>query len=190
MLLSAENLRYPSESTPVQSARDSLLNYYDPGVTWEVAASVIHTAEARLRLINRRCAMALYLVFVNAMRSTEYLRARVCDILGDDRLLIRGAKGSGSYIIQTPGIASQFAGASGSNPARFVSGTTYRQLYAACVRIGLGDVVRTRENLARTHAARYRLAEELGSQGLPIVADALRHRSQRSTLHYMAHGGL
>jgi integrase len=182
----AKNLRYPSETTPVDEARESLLNYYDPGVTIDQVSQVLEVPVSRLNLINRRCAMALYVIFVNAMRSTEYLTATAADILGGDRLVIHGAKGSRSYIIQAPGIGAQFAPAEFPYPARFVSGTTYRQLWAACVKIGLGDIVRSRENHARTHAARYRLAASLCKEKLPTIADALRHRSQRSTTHYMA----
>jgi integrase len=152
----------------------------------EAASDRLQVPTTRLQLINRRCTMALYVIFSNAMRSAEYLRSTTLDIVGNDRLLIRGAKGSGSYMIEAPGIGIQFRDAHRVHPARFVSGTTYRQLWAACVRIGLGDIVESRENYARTHAARYRLAQELSAENTQTVADALRHRSQRSTLHYMA----
>lgn len=183
-------LRYLSASMPVDGARESLPEYYDPGTSMAGASEVLQVPEARLMLINRRCAMALVVIFTHAMRSAEYLRATVGDIIGNDRLLIHGCKRGGSYIVVLPGIGKQFAGAAESNPARFVSGTSYRQLWSACVRIGLGDRVVSRENAARTHAARYRLAAELNNESLLTVADALRHRSQRSTLHYVARGGI
>jgi integrase len=155
----------------------------------DVASAVLSVPVYRLLQINRRCISALYVIFSNAMRSTEYLSARVGDIVGEDQLFVNGAKGSGAYIIRTPGIGRQFREARSVEPARFVSGATYRQLYSACVRIGLGDRVASRDNAARTHAARYRLAEALTKHSLQNVADCLRHRSQRSTIHYLPRGG-
>ncbi len=186
----AKSLRSHSVLAALESARNSLPEYYDPGISIEAAGQVLEVPTARLQQINRRCMCALVIIFTHAMRASEYLRATTEDILGQDRLLIRGCKGSASYIVICPEIGRQFEDAAGISPARFVAGTTYRQLYAACVRIGLGDRVRSRENAARTHAARYRLAASLEKSQLKTAADCLRHRSVRSTIHYMPHGGL
>lgn len=189
MLCNQKKLRYPSVLAPSHEARESIPVFYDPGMSIEQASRVLSVPVTRLTSISGRCISALYIIFTNAMRSVEYLTARVDDIVGEDMLFIRGAKGSGAYIIRTPGIARQFDEARSVYPARFVSGVTYRQLYAACVRIGLGDRVSSRDNAARTHAARYRLAGELSRMSLQNVADCLRHRSQRSTIHYLPRGG-
>lgn len=182
-------LRSLSDTAPLQSARVSLPVYYDPGASIDEYSRVLGTEKAMLVRASRRYVAALYVIFKNAMRASEYLSARAEDILGNDRLFIRGKKGSRSYIVELPGIGIQFKEARSVNPARFVSGCTYRQLYNACIAVGIGDRVQSRENIARTHAARYRIAAELATQGVVAVADCLRHRSQRSTLHYMPRGG-
>jgi integrase len=185
----SKNVRYPSVLTPYHNARESLPVYYDPGMSIEQASGLLEVPVARLTLINRRCMVALAVIFTHAMRAAEYLRATAADVIGMDRLLVHGCKGSGSYIVVLPGVEAQFGVARSVDPARFVSGSTYRQLWTACVRIGIGDRVISRENAARTHAGRYRLAAELEREQTQTVSDVLRHRSQRSTLHYMARGG-
>jgi len=178
-----------SASSPLHWAGKTLPVFYDPDVSISKASSALNIPETRLQAINPRCIAALYVIFTNAMRASEYLLAAVKDIVGNDALFIHGRKGSASYIIRTPGIKKQFKEFELIYPAWYVSGCTYRQLWAACVRIGLGDRVSSRENCARTHAARYRLAASLETKDLKAVADCLRHRSQRSTIHYMPLGG-
>jgi integrase len=178
-------LRYFSSTTPHESARNTPGNYYNPGRSILEYSSLFSAPENKVRSMHPACIAALYVIWSNAMRSAEYLGLRVRDILGQDRVLVRGAKGSGSYIIVLPGISQQFRDAAGSDPARFVSGITYSQLYRACVRADIGAHAMSRLNLARTHLARYDVAAAVAANGIKTVSDCLRHRSRRSSLHYV-----
>jgi integrase len=178
-------LRYFSELAPQQSARVCPTNYYDPGCTIDQYSRLFGAPVAKVRNMHPVARAALWVIWSHAMRSAEYLRLQVRDILGYDQVLVRGAKGSGSYMLCLPGISEQFEAERISNPARFVAGLSYRKLYQSCVRADIGDHAMLRLNLARTHLARYKLAGAVAASGLQTVSDCLRHRSRRSTLHYV-----
>jgi integrase len=178
-------LRYFSGTTAHESARECPKDSYDPCRTIEEYASLFRTPENKVRSMHPACISALYVIWSNAMRSTEYLGVRVRDIIGQDRVFIHGAKGSGAYIIVLPGISRQFRGAAGSDLARFVAGVSYSQLYRSCVRADIGAHVMARLNVARTHLSRYDVAAAVAANGIKNVQDCLRHRSGRSTHHYV-----
>lgn len=182
---SGQNLRYPSALTPLHTARESMTDYYDPGVSIEAIAIVCGTEPARLRNANRRDLCAIYIIHLWGMRAAEYLGARAGDLLGNDFLLIHGAKGSSSYRILLPGLSAQFLEASIRCPGRLVSGTNYRRVYTACVRAQIALNIPGHKNLARTHLARYNLAKQTIILGGRTGSDLLHHRSDGSVKYYV-----
>jgi integrase len=178
-------LRYFSGDIAQHTARNSPEFYYDPRRRVDEYSALFQVPAARVEAMRPAARAALYVIWSNAMRASEYLSLQVRDVMGNDRCFVRGAKGSGSYIIVLPDISRQVLAGSGGLPARFVAGLTYSQLYRSCVRADIGARVMERLNLARTHLARYTLALEVKGHGIKAVQECLRHRSGRSTLHYV-----
>jgi hypothetical protein len=128
--------------------------------------------------------MALSIIHAWGMRASEYLEASEEQLIGRDRLLIRGKKGSQNYIIVLPGIDAQFPASTRSRPGRLVSGTTYLRVFRAAVRIQYGALQPGHVNLSRTHTGRYELAHQVMRQDLAAVPDCLHHRSGSSAAFY------
>lgn len=152
-------------------------------MTLLAAATAVGSTQAALCGMSPACVAALYVIVVNGIRATEYLSATIDQVMPGDRLLCFGLKGSGSYILNLPGISAQADLVKGIYPGIGVSGVSYRQLYRACVRCGFSLFVSGHKNLARTHAGRYNLVNEVIHLGDQVASDLLHHRSGRS-LHY------
>jgi len=165
-------------------ARNSMSYYYNPGTSVPALAAVLRVPHARAILAAHRELVALSIIYMWGMRASEYLSAVEEQLLGSDRLLIRGKKRSQNYIIILPGIDEQLPVRSRSCPGRLVSGTTYQRVYRAAVRIQFGALQPEHINLSRTHTGRYDLAHQVMRQGVAAVSDCLHHRSRSSAVFY------
>jgi hypothetical protein len=175
--------------SPLNRARNSTTIYYSPGTSVPALAAVLEVPVARAILAAHRELVALVIIRTWAMRASEYLTATEDQLLGHDRLLIRGAKRSHDYMIQLPGIDTQFPGPHASRPGRLVSGTSYLRVFRAAVRIMYGSAQHGHVNLARTHAGRYDLAHRLMRTNVAAVGDLLHHKSPTSAAYYTGAGG-
>jgi ribosomal protein S27AE len=182
-------LRYKSAYSPLRPVRNSTLFYYRPGITLKAIATAVGTTETALCGMSPACAASLYVIISNGIRATEYLSATIDQVLPDDRLLCFGLKGSGSYVLNLPGISSQVALVKALLPGIGVSGISYHQLYRACVRCGFYLFVTGHKNLARLHAGRYNLAGTVLRFGEQVASDVLHHRSGRSLHFYTGEKG-
>jgi len=159
--------------------------YYCPAVTLDVCAGVVGTPSTVLGRVAPIYRAALYVIAMYGMRSAEYLRAQVSDIISQDVLFIQGVKGSRSYTIQLPGLSAQFETEISKCPGRLVSGTTYLALYRASVKIGLGTLLANHRHATRTHIYRHKLANLVRDRGETAAGDLLRHRSRTSIKYYL-----
>jgi len=187
--MSPNTLRYLSEHKIIDSAGNSLPDYYDPGIDRETIASVIGVPSSAIAAGAMRELAALYYIYLYGMRAGEYLSIAVRDLIGNDMCVVHGEKGGSSYQIRLPGIDEQFAGARLICPGRLVSGTTYRRVYTLCVRCSIGILPSRHINVARTHAGRYNLVARVDSLGERVAGDLLHHRSRKTVNSYRGAGG-
>lgn len=174
-----------SVPSPVQSAFNSALVYYDPNVSRDVAGRRIGVPESTLTRVSPRCIAALFVIFTWAMRATEYLSVTALDVASGDFVFIRGRKGSASYRIMLPGIWQQFEHDHFQRPGRLVAGMKYHQLWTGCMRLGIGELLPGHINATRTHISRHDLAAQYQEKGEVIAGDLLHHKSKRSIKYYM-----
>lgn len=170
--------------SPLDRARNSTSNYYSPREPLEYIAPALAVPYDRVTLVGRRELAALYVITTWSMRASEYLSATTDDLLGRDRLLIRGKKRSQNYMILLPGVDAQLAPSGISRPGRLVAGTTYQRVFRACVRLMYGSVQAGHINQSRTHAGRYIMAHQLMRTDSQAVSDLLHHRSRTSAHYY------
>jgi hypothetical protein len=169
---------------PLHGARYSMSYYYNPGTSVPALAATLEVPPSRAILAAHRELVALSVIHIWGMRASEYLSASEEQLIGRDRLLIRGKKRSQNYIIVLPGIDAQFPASTRSRPGRLVSGTSYQRVFRAAVRIRYGSLQPGHVNLSRTHAGRYDLAHQVMRQDLTAVSDCLHHRSRSSAAFY------
>lgn len=178
-------LRNASAFLPLHHACNSTEFYYHPDIDQQALELAIGALPGTVARISPKCAAALYVIIANGMRAAEYLSAVVGNIVAVDRLLITPSKKSRSYIVTLPGLSQQALEASVKDPGIGVAGVYYMQLYRACCKCGIGQVLEAHKNLARTHAGRYNLTLSVLHHGAKVVTDVLRHRSVRSSSYYI-----
>lgn len=168
-------------------ARKTPLNYYQPGDTMPALDELVPIETAAVSRENGRYVDALRVILFYNMRAAEYLRLTTADIVSKDKACVRGAKGSGAYIILLPGVSSQFDISSAELSPRPLAACSYGNLYKACVRLGIGSRYISHRNISRTHVARHELARALQDKYRQTdLSDFLRHKSARSLQYYVA----
>jgi hypothetical protein len=177
-------IRIPSAINPLHPVWKSTLFYYSPCLPIDAIASSLSVDTGRIMQISRPCVAALYVIISNGIRASEYLNATAEQVLPADRLVCFGAKRSGSFILHLPGLSSQIEPFRLASPGIGVSGVSYRQLYRACCKVGIALLVDGHRNLARTHAGRYRLVQQVLRYGTRVASDVLHHRSGASLSYY------
>jgi integrase len=133
-----------------------------------------------------RAQAAMRVILYYGMRASEYLNVTKQDILPYDRVVVRGLKGSASYIIILPGICEQVSNCDSFFSLDSVSNITYNKLYQSCVRAGLRDRLDGRKNWSVTHLGRYKLVREtLDKFDFSIKGDVLHHRNPNTIKYYL-----
>jgi hypothetical protein len=173
-----------SAPSPLHTACNCPVHYYVPPIAIDEAELLLNVPKTRLELLSGPVFAAICIITQWSMRSIEYLRATTDDLLGNDMLLIRGAKGSAAYRIHCPGIDSQTGTWSFNRHGWLISGISYHKLWQACKRHDIGFLPDGHKNIARTHAARYNLVKAVGQRGQRIAGDLLHHRSQTAIKYY------
>ena len=170
-----------------QRVGNSALYYYSPENRLPPLQTMVFCSPEAVERLNPRHRAALTVIIMYAMRSAEYLRLTVADLCGNDRVLVHGAKGSGSYFVHLPGVDAQTAGFRNLTPSRSLAGTTYIELYKACKRAMIGERFSGKHNVTRTHIGRQSLVRQLvGTRSRSELSDLLRHKSDKSITYYGA----
>lgn len=178
-----------SGTSPSSRGRNNPMEYYHPGPSVPTLESLAGTPYEVENRINPRVSAALRIVLSNSMRACEYLQLTSADVMTNDRVIVRGAKGSGSYIIHLPDVSRQFRRVPTDLTPRPLGNVTYSQLYKACVICGIGTQYLGHVNMSRTHKARYELVSELKDIcDNRVLSDCLHHRKD-STIKYYGAGG-
>ena len=186
-LQSTVSLSTHAGPTPVLSAGNSTLFYYDPGTMMPTLKELAGITQEHENRLNPRCIAALRVVFTYCMRASEYLQLTENDVYSCDRVIVGGLKHSASYFIFLPGICKSLD-ASGFHPVhRSLSGCTYQQLYRACVRAGIAMRLTDHDNFVRTHFSRQCFIRSVANERTnKDLSGCLRHRSDDSITYYGA----
>lgn len=178
-------MKKPAPS-PLYSVSHTIRYYYpDPGV-YSPLVELAGLAQLHIDLIRPEVYTCLQVCFTYMCRVSELLNTHTTDLIGCNRVYVKGRKESRSYTIHLPGIDNSFApGVKVSDDERLFP-FTYQQVYRACHRIGIVDTNKTTVNQHITHLSRYIVGQKVNSiASLSGVADVLRHRYKTSAHHYV-----
>lgn len=176
--------RTGSASTPLLQAAKTALYYYDPDYDRDYLSDALGISRYAGSVAVRKDLVALYIVQVWSMRVSEYLDAKIGDVLPYDQVLIRGKKGSASYRICLPGITAQIMATTNLKPGMNVAGTTYANIYRLCVQSRYGALQPGHINVSRTHKSRFDLAGKFHAENDRTAGDLLHHRSPDTVSYY------
>jgi len=173
--------------TPVLSAGNSTLYYYNPGTVMPALKELAGITQEHENRLNPRCIAALRVMFTYCMRASEYLQLTDDDVYDCDRVIVGGRKNSSSYFIFLPGVCRSLD-LDGFHPVhRSLSGCTYQQLYRSCVKAGIAMRLADHENFVRTHFSRQCFIRNVANDRTnKDLSGCLRHRSDESILYYGA----
>lgn len=123
--------------------------------------------------------------FLYYCRIKEVLNATIGDVLSCDRLVVRGVKGSNSYVIYLPGLCRGIDDTPGTQDSDAIFPCSYISLYRASIKAGIRHVDPNKKNSKRLHASRYKMVSEL-SQIVPDshLSGILRHKSAVNYVFY------
>lgn len=136
-------------------------------------------------LLSPPVATVLTIMGVYFCRVSEVLGIRSADVLPGDRVLVRGGKGSRSYVIFLPGVSAWLSLQKNSVCNSSICSCSYSLVYTQAKRSGIRSSVVSRRNDAVTHLARYMFASEAKSKLTSRqLSDCMHHLSVRSSRHY------
>ena len=124
------------------------------------------------------------------MRASEALSINIKNHIGAGRVVVKGLKGSGDYIVWIPYLHDIIDSHKLNGQDIAITNSTYRQLYDYLKQKGFDQNVGNKNTKACTHSSRYSTAG-LVSQfvGRDSVTDILRHRSKRTKSYYLKEKG-
>jgi integrase len=176
-----------SVPAPVLGARKNMSFYYEPHSALPSLKELAGINTEQEHQLNPRHIAALRVIFTYCMRASEYLQCTESDIIGNDRVFIRGKKKSASYFIVLPGVCESLKKDSPNPVLRLLSGCTYIELYRACLKANIGMRLKGHTNVVRTHLARQKLVRESTQKHEnKELSDCLHHRSNSSIMYYGA----
>jgi integrase len=121
-----------------------------------------------------------------ACRIGELLRARVCDCIAGDRVVLSGEKGSRGRVLWLPRLGESLIGLPESAKEWCLFPYAYASIWRTAVRIGIDYKALGNINSSPTHAGRYRLANLIfEKQGREGVRDALGHQTSKTAEYYV-----
>jgi hypothetical protein len=175
-----------SVSAPIQPERNSPLYYYTRYQAFPSIGMSLGMSEFPEERLPGGVRTLLRVGALYGCRIAELLAVEVGNVAPCDRVFVKGAKGSGSYMLYLPGVSEAVEGAGEQAAGNRLWGLPYSAVYRYCGRIGLRVSRGRRQQGKVTHAARYRIAELAAKhlrEGKP--GDMLHHRSERSIRYYL-----
>lgn len=126
---------------------------------------------------------------LHGLRISEVLNLKSSDIIGRNKLLIRGLKGSGNRIIVVEFI-DELKDLSTHYNGLVFNGISRYFIYREYKKMGIGIAFNSSKKMAITHAPRHQYISELSNAGVNIVdiQHNLQHKSVSSTKHYESKG--
>jgi integrase len=183
----ARTIHICSVPASVLGARKNMGFYYEPHSALPSLKELAGINTEQEHQLNPRHIAALRVIFTYCMRASEYLQCTESDVIGNDRVFIRGKKHSASYFIVLPGLCESLKKDSATSILRLLSGCTYMELYRACLRANIGMHLKGHTNVVRTHLARQKLVRESTQKHEnKELSDCLHHRSNGSIMYYGA----
>lgn len=174
-----------SVPSPLLQARNTTLYCYTDDNLFPSIKSLLGDSSISEELLSPLSRVTFQVCFLYHCRIQEVLNVCLSDIVHPDRVVVRGIKRSGSYIIYLPGISGQVAAVEGNHKKIPVFPVTYIKLYRDAVRVGIHFRTKNGKNIKRLHASRFALC-----QSIPVdVSDSelssiMRHKSLSSLRFY------
>jgi len=179
-----------SVPSPNHSACNTTLFYFSPIFLGYFNYLFLRNASATVCIPPPRVRVFFGVLLMYCSRVSELLGCCVGDIVPPDRVVVKGLKGSGSYVILLPGLSAIFDSYIVSDPKMPIFSVTYSVAYRWAKKIGLESDVGHRKNKAVTHSGRYCLARRVvDSHGEAVASDLLHHRGPASLHFYTLNGG-
>lgn len=123
--------------------------------------------------------------FRACLRVTEAKQVKVRDILTNGSVRVQILKGGQEIVVDIPELYEFFIHCKTSNLNPF-DRLTYKSIYLAYKKVGIGFKVGKNKNCSVTHAFRHLKADCIRNNGLSdkLVSNALHHRSLNSQQYY------
>lgn len=180
-----------SASSPLRTASNSTLFYYFNNSHDIITKHIQSINSTVVNSLQDKVASVVAVLLTYNVRIGELLRLTTDDMIGCDRVIMVGEKGSNASVLWLPDIDNQLIG-------KYPLGETYKIFPIAYKRIYDAMRVRnivlnkgTKHNQAVTHISRYLTAYNVAAKKNSTVAgECLRHKTDSSIAYYLKKRGL
>lgn len=118
------------------------------------------------------------------VRACEILRARKSNIINNQFLILKGAKGSNDIIIRDRSLVNRFVSLADNRKDKLFIFTNYGKLYRYCCKYfsHIAQKIKKKKNNKITHSFRY--LNTIGIQDENTIKVLLHHGSKKSNHYY------
>lgn len=157
----------------------------DAGTNEVLSVKQVSDALDALRTISYSLYLFANVQYLYGLRVSEVLGIAGSDMIGADRIRVKGLKRSSDRIVVDSAICSNFSNLKGLNIRLFECFDRYF-VYRMYKRVGLFAVVQSSKKQAVTHVFRHLLATSMKSEGVDTetIKNFIGHKSETNTKRY------